>query len=337
MKVLFLLLLVMSYTAIAQDEVKLTYMNFLSRVEKGDNYASILRMYLKDDAVVDKNAPLVVKTMSQNPQVTDWAELVPGTLISLYITEDVMDTEKYISKQMALNTKMEEVKKIILNKIAPPHGLKGSIFYMASSGNFSQVQGKTSIEYKQNSFGTLGIQLNYFPKNSLFSISSSAYVSAFSDAKAALEPFEVKIPPELGINLYGDFLWKKPRISFYGGIDYEKFSAFNIDGIVDEQKIYLDKVSAIYLTAGASHALKILEKPLFFKVSISQSVNSSHISDYSKATNLDPYSGSKLLFYLNYKFTDKFFLHTLLKVHTMSGPSDLSSTRLGVGVGYILF
>lgn len=139
------------------------------------------------------------------------------------------------------------------------------------------------------------------------------------------------------MNVYGDYLWKKARVSFHGGIDYEKFSAFNIEGIFNDQRIYLDRVSIVYLTAGASHVFNILEKPIYIKASISKSVSSTTTSEYSGVTNLESLGGTKMLFYLNYKFTDKFFLHTLLKIHTMSGPSDLSSTRLGVGVGYILF
>ncbi len=327
----------MTSLALAQNEVKVTYMNFLYKVEKGDTFPSILKMYVKDDSVINKNTPLVGKTMGLNPHVTDWTQLIPGTLISIYISEDMMDMEKYLSMQMAINTKNEEFKKIIMNKIAPPEGFKGSLFYMASLGTFTQTADGTSVEYKQNSLVTLGLQGNYFPKNSLYSFSSSLYFSTFTAAESSIPPLEVMLPPEIGGNIYGEYLWRKPRITFYGGIDYEKFSAFNIEGIFDDQRIYLDRITAVYLTAGISHAFKILEKPLFFKASISQSASSSTVSEYSRITHVEPYTGSKLLFYLNYKFNDKLFLHTLLKIHTMSGPSELSSTRLGVGVGYILF
>ena len=343
MKVICLLVMILtSFVAKAQVEDKKTYMNFLYKVEPGDTYASILKLYVKDNSIINKNSPLVEKTMSLNPHVSDWNILSPGTLISIYINEDIMDMDKYKSKQPIASTKVEEVKKIIPikappPKVVPPEGFKGSLFYMASLGDFTQSADGTSVSYKQNSLLTLGIQGNYFPKNSLYSFSSSAYFSSFSSAETTIPPLDVQLPAEIGLNFYVDYLWKKPRINFYGGVDYEKFSAFNIEGIFDDQKIYLDRITLVYLTAGMSHSFNVLGKPIIAKFSLSQSVSSTTVSEYPAITNLESLSGTKLLFYLNYKFNDKLFMHTLLKVHTMSGPSELSSIRLGVGVGYILF
>ena len=335
MKIILLLLLIFSFSLYGQE--KITYMNFLYKVEPGDSYASILKIYVKDNSIINKNTPLVEKTMSMNPHISDWSLLNPGDLISIYISEDLMDMNKYNSKQSMVNSKNKEIQKNILIKTATPEGLKGSVFYMSSYGDFSQVADGTSVNYKQNSFLTLGLQSNYFPKNTLYSFSASVYFSIFTVADTIIPPFEVKLPAEVGMNFYADYLWKNQRISFYGGIDYEKFSAFNIEGIFNDQSIYLDRITVVYLTAGISHAFNVYDKPIFVKASMSQSVKSAKISEYSEITKLEPLTGSKLLFYLNYKFNDKIFLHTLLKIHTMSGPSELSSTRLGVGVGYILF
>ena len=332
---LYLFLLIFSLSLFAKE--KITYMNFLYRVETGDSYASILKTYVKDNSIINKNTPLVEKTMSMNPHITDWSLLSPGDLISIYISEDLMDMNKYNSKQRIVNSKNEEIQKNIMKKIATPEGLKGSLFYMSSYGDFSQIADGTSVSYKQNSFLTLGLQSNYFLKNSLYSFSASAYFSTFSAAATIIPPFEVKLPAEIVMNFYADYLWKNQRISLYGGIDYEKFSAFNIEGIFNDQSIYLDRVTVVYLTAGISHAFNVYNQPIFVKASVSQSVKSATISENLGVTNFESLSGSKLLFYLNYKFNDKIFLHTLLKIHTMTGPSELSSTRLGVGVGYILF
>lgn len=329
-------LLIFSGMVYAQ-EVKPTYYNFLYKVEEDDTFASILRLYVKDDTIINKTTPLVLKNIKNNPMVKDWTNLVPGTLISIYIPENMMDMSKYEAKQETVNTKNEEIKKEILAKISPPKGFKGSLFYMASWGNFSQTSEGTSVDYKQNSLVTLGLQGNYFPKDSLYSVSTSIYFSSFTAADTTLPPNSVKLPAEIGFNLYGDYQWKKPRISWQAGIDYEKFSAFNIEGIYNDQKIYLDRISVIYATVGVSHVFYIIDKPFFIKASLSKSVSSTTTSEYTATTNTESLTGMKTLFYLNYKFTDKFFLHSMLKIHTMSGSSELSSTRLGIGVGYILF
>lgn len=334
---LFLTLLIFySAVGIAQD-VKPTYFNFLYRVEAEDTFASILKMYVKDDSIINKSTPMVLKNIKNNPLVKDWTNLVPGTLISIYIPEEMMDMSKYQSKQATVYTKNEETKKNILAKIGPPEGFKGSVFYMASWGDFSQTSQGTTVDYKQNSLVTLGLQGNYFPKDSLYSYSSSVYFSSFTAADTALPPKSVKIPAEIGLNFYGEYQWKKPRISWHAGLDYEKFSSFNIDGIYNDQKIYLDRVSVVYATAGVSHVFYVLEKPFFIKASFSKSVSSTTTSEYTSVTTPESLTGMKALFYLNYKFTDKFFFHSMLKIHKMSGPSELSSSRVGVGVGYILF
>ena len=338
MKIFYLLIILMfAVTTGFSQEDKPVYFNFLYKVEEDDTFASILRAYVKDDAVITKTTPLVRKNIKNNPQVKDWSKLVPGTLISIYIPELLMDMNKYQSKQAVVYTKNEEVKKVILAKIGPPEGFKGSLFYMASWGDFSQSSDGTTVEYKQNSLVTLGLQGNYFPKNSLYSYSSSIYFSTFSPADTLLPPTKVELPPEIGLNFYADYLWKKPRISWHGGLDYEKFSAFNINGIYNDQRIYLDRISVVYATIGVSHVFYILEKPFFIKTSFSKSVSSTTTSEYTAEAAPESLTGMKALFYLNYKFTDKFFLHSMLKFHKMSGPSELSSTRLGVGVGYILF
>jgi hypothetical protein len=318
-----------------------TYYNFMYKVEEEDNLAIILRKFVKPDSIIYKNTPLVGKIFKNNPQIKDWKHLIPGQIISLYIPQSMIDGQKYIAFSSEQNKKNAELKKMIQSKISTPEGFKGSLFYMASIGDFNQTSTQgTTVSYNQNSYGTFGYQANYYPKNTPYSVSSSAYVSVFTPATAALPPYRVTLPSEIGFNAYGEYLWQKKRVTWHGGVDYEKFSSFNFTGIEEDQKVYLDRISVIYLTAGASYVFSVFNLPLYTKVSLSKSVVSSTSTEFvssagtAKAESL---SGMKALFYLNYKFTDKFFFHSMLKYHKMSGPSDLTSVRLGVGVGYILF
>lgn len=322
-------------------QVPSIYFTFLYSIEQDDTFASILRLFVKDDAIINKSTPLVQKITKNNPQIKDWGKLPSGEIISLYIPQDLIDAEKYKKVFKERRLKALAAKKAIEEKTGAPKGFKGSIFYMASIGDFSQTSTLgTNISYNQNSYGTFGFQGNYYLKDSLYSFASSIYVSAFTPADTLLPPKTVTLPVEIGINAYGEYLWKKHSIIFHGGLDYEKFSAFNLIGVEEEQKIYLDRLSVIYLTAGVSHVFTVFSLPLFTRVSISQSVISQTTSDYVSQVGTPAaksLTGQKALFYLNYKFTDKLFFHSMLKYHRMSGPSDLSSVRLGLGVGYILF
>lgn len=324
----------------SNEAQKEPYYAFLYNIEPEDTFASVLRLFVKDDAIINKKTPLVGKIMKYNSHIKDWNTLPSGEIITLYLPPSILDNAKYKKVFTERRMKIEAAKKAIEEKTATPEGLKGSAFYMASIGDFKQTSSfGTNVTYNQNSYGTFGLQGNYYPKNSLYSYASSLYVSAFTPADTVLPPHSVTLPPEIGFNAYGEYLWKPHSVTFHGGIDYEKFSSFNLIGIEEQQKIYLDRLSVIYLTAGVSHVFTFFNIPLFTRFSISKSVSSTTVSDYTSTTVAKPESltGMKALFYLNYKFTDKFFFHSMFKYHKMSGPSELSSLRLGVGVGYILF
>lgn len=337
-------LLMIGFQVSAQEAEKKagpeTYYAFLYNIETEDTFASILRMFVKDDVIINKKTPLVDKIMFNNPHVKDWNVLPNAEIITLFIPPSYLDTEKYKKVFTERRGKIEAAKKLIEEKTSSPEGLRGSLFYMASLGDFTQTSpAGTKVTYNQNSYGTLGLQGNYYLKDSLYSFASSIYVSAFTPADTILPPKNVTLPVEIGLNAYGEYLWKQPLITIHGGLDYEKFSSFNMDGVEEQQKIFLDRVSVIYLTAGLSHVFNVFNLPLFTRFSISQSVSSQSTLGYisSTATKKESLSGQKALFYLNYKFTDKFFFHSMFKFHKMSGPSELSSYRLGLGVGYILF
>jgi hypothetical protein len=323
-----------------KETQKEPYYAFLYSIEPDDSFASVLRLFVKDDMIINKRTPLVNKIMKNNSHIKDWNTLPSGQIITLFIPPSVLDTAKYKKVFTDRRMKIEAAKKVMEEMTSTTEGLKGSAFYMASVGDFKQSSPLgTNVTYNQNSYGTFGFQGNYYPKNSLYSFASSLYVSVFTPADTILPPNNVTLPPEIGFNAYGEYLWKPHAITFHGGFDYEKFSSFNLIGIEEQQRIYLDRLSVIYLTAGLSHVFKIFNVPLFTKFSISKSITSTTTSDYTSTLVAKPesLSGVKALFYLNYKFTDKLFFHSMFKYHKMSGPSELSSMRLGVGIGYILF
>jgi len=154
----------------------------------------------------------------------------------------------------------------------------------------------------------------------------------------------VTIPPEIGGNIYGEYRYEKWNSLFYIGPDFEKFSVFNLRGLQNDKKIYVDSISALYLTIGLAKSFNLLNQQLYTKLSLSKSILSTYTNnaprsliDASEFVDEGKYSGMRVLFYLSYKFTDKYYLHSLLKYHTMTGPSDLTTLRIGLGFGYILF
>jgi hypothetical protein len=50
--------------------------------------------------------------------------------------------------------------------------------------------------------------------------------------------------------------------------------------------------------------------------------------------NPEKFSGLKYIAYLNMKYNNKWFYHGLFKQHSLTGATDLTITRFGLGVGY---
>lgn len=339
-KLIILFLLTFNFT----NAHALNYYSFLYKVEEGDTFSLILKKFVKEFSIINAKTPLVKKTMKNNPKIKKWDNLQPGTIIEMYISDDFMDLEKYRPYEQTLIKRIAEEEE---KKRTPtyPVGLKGSVFYMASLGMFTQkADNVAEINFKQNSPASIGGSFTYYPKDKLYSIAYSLYLSHLLASANTLTSDTVSIPPEIGGTLYGEYRWQKYSMTLYSGLDYESFSVFNLRGLQNDRKIYVDGVTALYLTAGVAKQFTMFNKQWFMKASLSKSMsttykNNAPVSSIDASDHVDDgkYDGMKFMFYLNYKFNNKLYLHSLFKYHTMSGPSDLSTLRIGVGFGYILF
>lgn len=326
---------------LCQSAYGLSYYTFNYKIEQNDSLSLILQKFVKDESVINAKSPLVKKILKYNPQVTDWYNLPKGSVIKLFISDDLMDLDKYKPYEVNVIKKVEAIKEQKLGSTYPS-GLKASLFYMNSSGTFSQSTPDTvAINFKQNSPISLGFAMTFYPKDRPYSTSFSTYYSSLKSPSNSLTEESITIPPEIGFNLFEEYRWQKRNVTFYSGPDFEKFSLFNLAGIQDQSKIYVDGVSVLYLTVGAAKSFPLFNKTFFSKLSLAKSVISTYQNNApaseSNSLSTKGYMGYRFLFYLNYKVNSKLYLHTLLKYHTMSGPSDLTTLRIGFGVGYILF
>lgn len=343
---LFFLLLISGVT----EAKKVKYYRIPYLIREGDTLARVYKRFVKPDSIINYSTPMVQRTFKANKQVKNWKRLPSGVKIRLYVSSDFMDLSKYKKYRSEVKKKIKAARKKIQEekkktgksegqKKSPfPEGLKGSMFYMASYGQFTQSNPNiASLTFLQNSPVSLGAAFTYYPKDSKFSVSWSAYLSYLLAAGNNLDAGSVDIPPEIGGNVYGEYRFVSWRFTGYFGLDFERFSTFNLGGIQVDRKIYVDESRVLYLTAGFSKLISIFGHKFFTKLSSSISINETTTNDPRGVATTEPYSGAKVLWYLNKKIGKSWFLHTLFKYHFMSGPSELKTMRLGVGFGYILF
>lgn len=320
------------------------FYSFTYRLSKGDSYPGLLKQFVKEGTVINSKSPTVIKTIKMNPKVKDWRKLPIGKKVKLFYRKEIFDMKAYKAykkrvKKALIAKRKKELKKKKKKKVlaARPNGLKASLFYMTSSGSFNQLSTKDSVnvDFTQNSPYTFGISGLYYPHMKPYSFSASIYSSALN-ANTTNAGGDITVPNELGLTAYLQHDLYEYGFSYYGGFDYESFSTFNTGQFINSGTIGIDENKVFYLTLGLSKLVKLGPIPLFLKGSFSKSLSTTTTAAPTGVAPTTQYSGFKALFYTNYKFHKRWFAHTLAKYHKMSGPDELSVTRLGIGIGFIL-
>lgn len=340
MKKFFLVLFSCLFISIAEGQVN-NFVQIKYTTLKGDSFSRILRSFMKDDSVVNAKSPSVRETIKVNPHLDNkdvWMNPPVGTAIDLRIEKDLLDSEKMKNYEASL--KKEKLSSRPLDFSSEQNSEKswrGSLFYMASMGSFKQTSSTySSVNYQQNSYLSFGLGLSYAPISSLWSYSTSAYISNLKATGSNLNDDKVNVPNEVGAAFYAERFLPHYGFIAYGGLDYDSFSTFNLRSITVEEKIYVDKNSIYYLTLGASKKVSLFDKNFLFKFSISRSVLSSYSSSATNPGD-EKLSGQKAMLYINTKISDNVYFHSLVKYHSMNSSFDLSVLRIGVGIGYIFF
>lgn len=345
MKILLSLLLLfcLSSESFAQTKSKKKRRSKITKLkyktQEKDSLAKIYRKFAKKNVIISKKTRMVRLTLKSkaNKKIENWRKLPPDTTIIVYMDAKYIDQEKLKEYKLEHYPKKEKKEAIVEDKTAPK---RFGIFYMASQGNFTQDDSTlANLEFSQNSPLTLGFMYTYYPKNpeSKYSISNSAYFSYLVATSSNLEDSTVDVPIEIGLNSYYQYALPYgggKMANVYTGLDFERFNTFNIEGVQTEQKLIFDQNMLGFLTLGYSHLFGSGKFRLLMKVSYSQSVFSSRSVGYADTEDTNAYSGNKILFFLSSKVYKDWFVSFLAKQHTLTGPSEVSSLRIGLGAGY---
>lgn len=295
-------------------------------VEPGETLDSIYVRFARPDRTITPNNPAYLRTLEQNPEIKDWTQLVEGKEIKFYIGIKDLDRDKYKAYFYAKPVKVSK----------DPKGLKGNLFYVASTGKFTQSNSQIGdAVFYQNSPITIGTGLSYYPKGSLWSFSSSLYVSYLQSPENNQDNKKVDVPPEIGGTLYAERKFRQLNFTPYSGIDYEKFSTFNLKENQNNREVLIDRNTIVYLTLGLARSIEVFKSPFFTKMSFARSLLSNIDADPEGIPSSGGYDGYRFLWSLNKKISDSIFIHSLFKYHWMSGPLDLTTLRAGIGFGYI--
>ena len=306
--------------------------------EKNDSLAKMYRKFAKEDAIIRKSTKMVGLTLKdkRNAKIKNWRRMKAGQVVVLHLDPKFVQVNKvraFIKKQRAERRKLAKKKKKKSNA-----QLNNNIFYMASQGLFKQEDATLgTAEFSQNSPITLGYMYTYRPEKNNYSLSMSAYFSYLVATSSNVSDEAKSVPMEIGGNFYYDhpFQIGTSNHAVFTGLDFERFNTFNLEGVDNNQELIFDQNTLIYFTLGYSKVFSFGSSfNLLMKLSFSQSLSSSRASGYADETESAVYSGNKIMLFFATKIYGNWTASFLLKQHTLSGASEVSSLRTGLGVGY---
>lgn len=332
--ILFLLSILVSFS-VRSEIVRVKY-----RVRKVESLAQIYKKFIDLDNIIHADQEFVKFTIEVNDQVMDWSKIKKGTVISLFLDDDFMKKRVYakfrkerntpysekLARSISSNNEMSFEKKLDYYRAETSY----SLFYMASSGAYSQDTDNTSdtgINFNQDSPVSLGgmVAHKFRPK---WSLTGGGYYSQFDDS--VFDGKSSPVPSEYGGNIYGYFSGLK-GVGLYGGLDYERMSSFSLQDLINNKNLSYDQHDFFHLTGGIDF-FKIWKKKLYLiKFALSMNMFSKTTSNFVNSGK--DFSGIRYLAYINAPITKNVFIHGLLKYHDFSDQEKIQILRLGFGGG----
>ena len=332
-KLLLIILLSICFQELVPDAKAAS--TYIVTNEEGQETIDTITAQFTDQLDLDKGKRAIAYKKylkAWNPHVANWKHLVRGTKIFVE------------SPSLPLSSG-----ELAPNYYSYPHYVSESIFekpklsflFTASMGNFQEklrtAEGG-NIASNQNSPYSLGLAGAADFTNSENYLSASAYWSKLTATISTGDvpyPSELVVPSEFGFNTYFNhpFVYNDINFSYYGGIDFESFPTFNTIHFVNREDLGFNQNRIIYATIGGEQVGYWKNHQVNFKLSFAKSL----LSGTSSVDTSDRFSGYRVLFFTNYKISDRINCHFLYKLHVFSGPTDLTVNRFGIGLSMPIF
>lgn len=276
-----------------------------------------------------------------NKHISDWNQLIEGTKI--YIENPFPVFVGGSDYAPSLGTTNEETTYLSSYRVTDffeesktERRLNLNAFYMASAGSFVETvpNEEGQITSKQNSPYSIGVGGGYVFGDMTHSLSGSVYWSSLrasdlsGDVVSSSNTLEV--PEEIGYNLYYQYLVKNWGLGFYGGVDKEKFSTFNTRDILVGQELAIVSNDLTYATLGMAKTFYLGDYKFLSRASFATSVASTSTSTRGDAQ----FEGNRMLLFLSMRGSYNLSYHLLYKRHQLTGPTNLTIDRVGIGIGY---
>lgn len=204
-----------------------------------------------------------------------------------------------------------------------------SAFYFSSFGNYSEIANEQVVKSGQNFPATLALEAVVEKVTGFLYWAQSASGSVVGNSASSTSKFS--IPGEFGGSLYYNYFLEKQSLGFYSGYDFESLNTFNTNKIVFGAPVENVNNKIHYIIFGLAKDFSPLNLKMNVKISLAKSFSSS--TNGAEKT----LSGSKYSLFYSYFPKGRFNFNLFYKRHSLTGPTKLTITRVGLGVGIVAF
>lgn len=331
--------------------------------------SKIYKKFILKGKKIRRNDPGLLKTTSSNPHIKNWKVIKTNETLKLYITKEkadlklikaylstftpprvLFDTANPVKKVKAPTTKKSPLKpKPIVKKptAKKPKTKKKKVaikkrkrrrikdyFYagvLSSKSIYTEeLTNKLNVEYDQNSF--IGLNLGYkriinnrwfFLNDLKFSYIQKASLEGGSNGESS-------IPPEIVNTTAVLYKIKKYRIYPFLGLEYNKFSTFDLEkNFANSSVVELINHHIFLLKIGLNYNFKTFRRNS--TLSAGFAIKALHVSDFNSDNAIKP----QISYGIRFKKKFRYFLNYSLL--SMSGDTEVTRNRISTGIVYFIF
>lgn len=303
-------------------------------------------VYLKfPQSYLDKRIPLGKKMISFNLKIEEDFDTVKK---NYFVASPLTPKSELLKMRQLIRIRNIEKKNkkspVKYVEVVPPDPIKKltlSAHYQLLTSSFSEEvtsNGFTSNSTR-NSPAVIGVSLtsDVLTKwlGPIHELQAGFFLTHYAEISTANEA--ISLPMDMNLYIYDQFPVFNKMFNFFAGMDLDKFTTLNIEDIANSLPSKTYAQTMFFLTVGATKKTQLWGSDFTFKGSLSQALISMSETPPAAGAAGDAYSGQMLHLLADYVFDGDFSIRLFTKNYFLSGPTELSIFKIGVGLNYTFY
>ncbi len=289
---------------------------------KEEDLVTILERFLIQKVSNEDLNKMIIITKKNN-KIKNWKSIQQDEIIRIYLIPNLVDRTHYFDYR---NKKKDRGS---LNVSLSP----SITFINQKKSNIAE------IDYNKTSFANLQLEYSYIKPGTSWGLYSNAMISSITpispNTKSRTYSKEsIKMPADYSAALFLTHSPYNENMRFQGGIEYEHFTTFNLQGVLNDEMIYKDENNVFFLSLGLFKRFNYRKESFSLAANLSHSFASSISGTSPYVTKSYSFSGYRSTLQLRYEMTDRWSLLSQLQY---SSYNEFKSLKISLGISYTAF